>query len=119
MFENGIRITVCLAILMTSITTAQGQSLSGLCLDNREPGCMPRFIPFKGLAIDFCEETCALQKPVKVNGLNAVLYNMVCKADYPTKLGGRVMLLEQKGKQNQSTLLFIDKREVRSVVSCP
>ena len=119
MFENIVRITACLAILTTSITSAQGQSLSGLCLDNREPGCMPRYIPFKGLAINFCEETCVLKNPVNVNGLNAVLYNMVCKADYPTKLGGRVMLLEQKGRQNQNTLLFIDKREVRSVLPCP
>jgi hypothetical protein len=108
-----------LTILITSITTAQAQSLSGLCLDNREPGCMPRFIPFKGLTIDFCEETCALQNPVKVKGLEAVLYDMVCQADFPTKIGGRVMLLEQKSGQDQSSLLFIDKREVRKIVACP
>ena len=117
MFKNVVKITAYLAIMITS--TAHGQSLSGLCLENREPGCMPRFIPFNGMTIDFCEETCALKNPVKVNGLKAVLYDMVCKADYPTELGGRVMLLEQKGKKNQDTLLFIDKSEVRYVVPCP
>ena len=46
--------------------------LSGMCLDNLEAGCQGRYLPFRGLTIDFCEETCSLINPINIEGISAL-----------------------------------------------
>jgi len=58
--------------------------LSGMCLDNLEVGCQGRYLPFRGLKIDFCEETCSLTNPVDLKEINATTYDFECVADYTT-----------------------------------
>lgn len=99
--------------------SAQPHSLSGYCLDMREGGCMPRFLPFHGLSIDFCEESCTMTNPVSVRDLDAVLYDMECIADYDTPLSGRVMVLSQTSWSGHQRLSFIDERETLEIVPCP
>ncbi len=98
---------------------AQVRDLSGLCLDLREDGCTERFLRFRGLTIDFCEETCTLTAPTAVRGMEATLFDMRCQSDMPTDIGGRVMVLRQTDSSNASRLLFIDRRDVFAIVRCP
>ena len=98
---------------------AQPRSLSGYCLDMREVGCMPRFLPFEGMSINFCEESCTLNNPVNVRDLEATLYDMECSADYDSPMPGRVMLLSQTRWDGRQQLSFIDRRETLAIVPCP
>ena len=50
-------------------------NLTGMCLDNRKVGCQSRYLPFKVLTIDFCEETCTLTNPVDIREINETLYD--------------------------------------------
>ena len=99
---------------------AAAQSLNGMCLDMREAGCMPRFLPFEGRFIGFCEETCELTNPVNVRGMDAVLYDLSCMADYDSPLeGARVMLLAQTGWDGRRTMSWIYERDTYDIVPCP
>ena len=98
---------------------AQPRDLTGMCLDNLDDGCMPRYLPFQGLSVDFCEETCQLENPVDLRDLDGRLYDMTCLADYPDPPGGRVLILSQTDHQGRSRLWFIDRHETREIVPCP
>ncbi|MCC6002643.1 MAG: hypothetical protein JJU19_17555 [Pararhodobacter sp.] len=106
-------------LALPGAASAQPHDLSGLCLDAGQAGCMPRYLPFDGLSIDFCEETCTLGNPVTVRGLAARLYDMTCLADYPDPPGGRVLILRQSGPDGRARLWFIDQAESREIVPCP
>lgn len=101
-----------------SLDRASAQNLTGYCLDNREGGCQDRYIPFRGNTIDFCEETCTLTNPTKVRGLNATLYDFVCRSDSPTAMGGRVMLLQQTDPLGKTRTSFVSKHDTKSIVRC-
>lgn len=105
--------------LMLSALPSVSQDLTGYCLDNIEAGCMDRYLPFYEQTIDFCEETCTLTNPVPVRDMDAVLYDFVCQADYPSPFNGRVMLLRQTDWNEEVFLSLIDERETRSIVPCP
>jgi hypothetical protein len=110
---------VTLAIVTGASVRAQIPTLSGLCLDLRVAGCTERFLPFDGLTIDLCEETCTLTNPVTVRALEGTLYDRVCLSDSPTDMEGRVLLLRQTDRAGQSRLLLIDHREILAIVPCP
>ena len=120
--------TICLtfAVLLGNVGLSWGaggfpNSLDGLCLDNVEEGCMPRFLPLKGHKISYCEASCDLTNPVKMRGMDGVLYDLSCRADggdgeYPD----RVMLLKQKPKDGKgSSMLWIDLANTFKIVLCP
>lgn len=119
-FTRWLQSLLLAAVGLTPIPAeAQPRSLSGFCLDMREPGCMPRYLPFRGLTIDFCEETCTLTNPVNVRDLDATLYDMECLADYDSPMPGRVMLLSQTRWDGRQQLSFIDRHETLAIVPCP
>ena len=99
--------------------SASAENLTGYCLDTGSAGCQDRFIPFDGKSIDFCEETCGLTNPTLVRGLNATLYDFVCKSDNPSTEGGRVMILRQKDWAGKSTISLVTERETQPIVKCP
>ena len=120
--------TICLtlAVLIGNVGVSWGAGefpnfLDGLCLDNVEEGCMPRFLPLKGHNISYCEASCDLINPVKMRGMDGVLYDLSCRADvgvgeYPD----RVMLLKQNPKDGKGSLmLWIDSADIFKIVRCP
>lgn len=112
--------TVLMALVgVTSLASAQPAGMSGLCLDLREGGCTARFLPFSGLRIDFCEESCELSNPVNVRDLNGTLFDLSCVADYPNPPSGRVLILEQTRFTGKKTLSWIDGVETFEIVPCP
>ena len=95
-------------------------SLDGLCLDNVEEGCMPRFLPLKGHKISYCEASCDLTNPVKTRGMDGVLYDLSCSADGGGEYPDRVMLLKQKSKDGKgSSMSWIDSADPFKIVRCP
>ena len=113
------RLFLALVISNTALH-ASAQSLDGLCLDTVEEGCMPRFLPFYGNSVDFCEETCSLEKPVNVRGLDGVLYDLSCRADYDTPLDGlRIMLLTQMNWEGRRSMYWISANGTIKIVACP
>jgi hypothetical protein len=79
---------------------------------------MDRYLPFVGSSIGFCEESCELTNPVDVRGLDATLYDFVCRADYGD-FTRRVMLLTQRDFEDRVTTSFIDENGTRRIVPCP
>ena len=119
-----MKATIKLAMLAAlcvpiSFASAKEESLSGFCIDNAEAGCLPRHIPFEGLAIDFCEATCTLINPEDVPGLDATLYDLACESDQPAEETARVMILRQTDWAGQKRISLVDGRETRPVVPCP
>lgn len=98
---------------------AQPVSMSGLCLDMRQEGCTARYLPFSGLQIDFCEESCQLTNPVNVRDLDGTLFDLSCVADYPSPPSGRVLILEQTSFTGERALSWIDAVETLAIVPCP
>ena len=119
-------ICLTIAVLLGNVGVSWGAGefpnfLDGLCLDNVEEGCMPRFLPLKGRNISYCEASCDLINPVKMRGMDGVLYDLSCRADvgvgeYPD----RVMLLKQNPKDGKGSLmLWIDSADTFKIVRCP
>lgn len=119
--------TICLtiAVLLGSVWMSWNavgfpKSLDGLCLDNVEEGCMPRFLPLKGHKISYCEASCDLTNPVETRGMDGVLYDLSCSADGGGEYPDRVMLLKQKPKHGKgSSMSWIDSSDIFKVVRCP
>jgi hypothetical protein len=98
---------------------AAAQNLTGLCLDLREEGCMPRHLPFDGNTIDFCEETCRLTGPVPVRGMDATLYDLQCRGDYGAIPDKRVMILRQQDYALGPQSSWVDPNSTYPIVRCP
>ena len=106
--------------------------LSGMCLDNLEAGCQGRYLPFRGLKIDFCEETCSLINPINIEGINATAFDFECLSDNKRPLASRVLLILSNNQSENPDLMFIRSDfykssgsnqiktsiSVRSVVTC-
>ncbi|MBT4844718.1 MAG: hypothetical protein HON92_04720 [Planctomycetaceae bacterium] len=119
--------TLCLTItvLIGSVGTSFGagefpNSLDGLCLDNVEEGCMPRFLPLKDHKITYCEASCELTNPVKTKGISGVLYELSCRTDDDGQYSDRVLLLKETPKNKKvSAMLWIDSTDIFKIVRCP
>ena len=119
--------TLCLsiAVLFGLVKTSWGAgefpySLDGLCLDNLEEGCMPRYLPLKGHKISYCEASCVLINRVKMRGMDGVLYDLSCTTDSSEEHPARVMLLKQKLKNNnEGSMSWIDSGGTFKIVRCP
>lgn len=94
--------SLMLPVLLLPVNTIEAQDLTGFCLDLGEGGCTGRYLPFEGLTIGFCEESCTLNNPVPVNGLDAMLYDMTCGSDNPGTSDGRVMILRQVDRRSNN-----------------
>jgi hypothetical protein len=53
-----------------------------------------------------------------VKGLDATLYDFVCKSDSPTAMAGRVMILRQKISNDKSTISLVTEGETRPIARC-
>lgn len=112
-------LTLCAAAMMfTSQAHSQVQNLSGYCLDMKEEGCMPRFIPFSGMSIDFCEESCSLGNATPVRDLDAVLYDKSCIADWGRPDLERVLIIQQTDYSGRSNISWVDKYQTLDIVRC-
>ena len=119
--------TLCLTIMMLigSVAASFGteefpNSLDGLCLDNVEDGCMPRFLPLKDHKITYCEASCELTNPVKTKGINGVLYKLSCRTDDDGQYSDRVLILKGTPKNTKvSAMLWIDSTDILKIVRCP
>ena len=135
-------IKVCLIVLFPCLSSPSWSDelnfqlikddLSGMCLDNLEAGCQGRYLPFRGLTIDFCEETCSLINPITIEGINATAFDFECLSDNITPLASRVLLILSKNQSENPDLVFVRSDfykssgsnqiktsiSVRSVVSC-
>ena len=111
---------ITLALLLAPVSAPVfGQNLSGYCLDMREEGCMPRYIPFAGNTIDFCEESCQLTAPTEVRGMDATLYDLQCSGDYGEIPDMRVMLLTQESPMSGQQSYWIGPQDIFQIVPCP
>tara|TARA_B100001093_G_C26493496_1_gene870066 strand:+ start:67 stop:552 length:486 start_codon:yes stop_codon:yes gene_type:complete len=124
-FMRNLTATLCLTItvLLESVGVGLGaeefpNSLDGLCLDNLEEGCMPRYLPLKGHKISYCEASCDLTNPVKTRGMDGVLYDLSCTTDDSREYPARVMLLRQKNGKSGS-MSWIDQAGTYKIVRCP
>ena len=135
-------IKVCLIVLFPCLSSPSWgdelnfqlikDDLSGMCLDNLEAGCQGRYLPFRGLTIDFCEETCSLINPINIEGINATAFDFECLSDNITPLASRVLLILSKNQSENPDLVFVRSDfykstgsiqlktsiSVRSVVTC-
>ena len=135
-------IKVCLIVLFSCLSSPNWSDelnfqlikddLSGMCLDNLEAGCQERYLPFRGLTIDFCEETCSLINPITIEGINATAFDFECLSDNITPLASRVLLILSKNQSENPDLVFVRSDfykstgsiqlktsiSVRSVVTC-
>ena len=95
-------------------------AFDGLCIDNREAGCVDRYIPFRGKTLDFCEASCTLTNRVDVRDMDGALYDVECLSDSGSKpIGPRVFWLLQTGGFNTERLIMVDESNVWAVVACP
>ena len=135
-------IKVCLIVLFPCLSSPSWSDelnfqlikddLSGMCLDNLEDGCQGRYLPFRGLTIDFCEETCSLINPINIEGINATAFDLECLSDNTKPLASRVLLILSNNQSENPDLMFIRSDfykstgsiqletsiSVRSVVTC-
>jgi hypothetical protein len=115
---SSIPTAFALVVLAGSFDIVSAQNLKGYCLDNGEAGCQDRYLPFIGNSIDFCEETCTLTNPTMIRGLNATLYDFVCRSDSPSEMAGRVMILHQTGFDGNTRTSLVSKNGTRPIVRC-
>ena len=92
-------------------------NLTGMCLDNHKAGCQSRYLPFKGLMIDFCEETCTLTNPVDIRGINEILYDFECTSDYAPPFLSQVLLTLRKNHSGSSDLMFVRSAFLKGIGS--
>ena len=127
-FMKKLTATLCLTITMLIKSVGAGfcaeefpNSLDGLCLDNVEEGCMPRFLPLKDHKITYCEASCELTNPVKTKGISGVLYKLSCKTDDDDgQYSDRIILLKKTPKNaKENTILWIDSTDIFEIVRCP
>ncbi len=124
------KLTATLCLTITMLIGSKGasfgagefpNSLNGLCLDNVEEGCMPRYLPLKDHKITYCETSCELTNPVKTKGISGVLYKLSCRTD--DNIGhysDRVLLLKTTLKNEKvSAMLWIDSTDIFKIVRCP
>ena len=135
-------IKVCLIVLFPCLSSPSWSDelnfqlikddLSGMCLDNLEDGCQGRYLPFRGLKIDFCEETCSLINPINIEGINATAFDFDCLSDNTRPLASRGLLNFINNQSENPDLMFIRSDfykssgsnqletsiSVRSVVTC-
>lgn len=98
---------------------SEAGTLTGYCIDLQEAGCSDRFLPFYGMTVDSCEETCTLRNPVPIRGLEATLYDRECVADYDTPMEGRVLILSQRDWTGNLRRQIIDDATSYAIVACP
>ncbi len=111
---------IALVLLLAPVSAPVfAQNLSGFCLDMREDGCMPRYVPFSGNGIDFCEESCQLAAPAEVRGMDATLYDLQCSGDYGEIPDIRVMLLTQQSEIYGPQSYWIGQQDIFQIVPCP
>ncbi len=120
--------TLCLTITMligsVGASFCAGEfpnSLDGLCLDNVEDGCMPRFLPLKDYKITYCEASCELINPFKTKGISGVFYKLSCETDDDDgQYSDRIILLKETPKNaKENAMLWIDSTDVFEIVRCP
>lgn len=117
----GLTITMLIGSVGTSFDAGEfPSSLDGLCLDNVEEGCMPRFLPLKDHKITYCEASCELTNPVKTKGFSGILYKLSCRTDDDGQYSDRVLLLKETPKNaTVSVMLWIDSTDIFKIVRCP
>lgn len=117
----GLAITMLIGSVGTSFDAGKfPSSLDGLCLDNVEEGCMPRFLPLKDHKITYCEASCELTNPVKTKGISGILYKLSCRTDDDGQYSDRVLLLKETPKNAKlSVMLWIDSTDIFKIVRCP
>jgi len=92
-------------------------NLTGMCLDNHKAGCQSRYLPFTGLTIDFCEETCTLTNPVDIREINEILYDFECTSDYASPFLSQVLLTLRKNHSGSSDLMFVRSASLKGIGS--
>ena len=92
-------------------------NLTGMCLDNHKAGCQRRYLPFKGLVIDFCEETCTLTNPVDIGDINETLYDFECTSDYASPFLSQVLLTLRKNHSDSLDLMFVRSAFLKGIGS--
>ena len=105
--------------LTVSTGTVAANTLTGYCVDTLEGGCMDRFLPFRGMTIDYCEETCTLRNPVAIRGLEATLYDRDCLADFDTPKQGGVLVMTQRDWSGRVSRQIMDATSSYAIVPCP
>jgi len=82
-------------LLSLAVTPAAAQDLRGWCFPANE--CMGVQIPIGSGTYDTCEETCSLSNPVAVRGMDATLYDEVCRGDWMQggTITNRIMFIKQ------------------------
>ena len=117
-----LTITMLIGSVGTSFDAGEfPNSLDGLCLDNVEEGCMPRFLPLKDHKITYCEASCELTNPVKTEGISGVLYKLSCKTDDDNEqYSDRIVLLKETPKNaKENAMLWIESTDIFEIVPCP
>jgi len=117
-----LTITTLIGSMGTSFSAGEfPNSLDGLCLDNVEEGCMPRFLPLKDFKITYCEASCTLTNPVKIKDMSGILYKLSCRTDDDNRqYSDRIMLLKETPENaKKSVMLWIDSTDIFEIVHCP
>jgi len=116
--------TMLLSLTVTNVRAGETldfsllrNNLTGMYLDNHKAGCQSRYLPFKGLTIDFCEETCTLTNPVDTRGINEILYDFECISDYAPPSLSQVLLTLRKNHSGSSDLIFVRSAYLKGIGS--
>ena len=100
--------------LMSSAISVQAQSFTGWCFPADD--CMGEQSPIRGNSFDTCEETCTLQKPVRINGMSANAYERVCRGDGGTRKDR--VIIARSTEAGVTSLYYISETFVTKLERC-
>ncbi len=110
------RLTIAAVIVVGSSTAVIAGSFDGWCF--MEDVCTgPSKI--ENDVYDTCEETCVMKNPTSVNGMDGLLYNVVCEGDHlesPTQ--ERMLFLKYKDYSGKPRALAVGKNGSQELARC-
>jgi hypothetical protein len=96
-------------------SASNAQNFDGWCFP--ENACMGSTIPIENNAYESCESTCTLANPVKVRGLEATLFDVVCKGDWGSSRE-RMFLSKITNVHGKTKVVVISQTEATELQRC-
>jgi hypothetical protein len=114
--SSFLGISIASLVVMYSSKLATAGSFDGWCFKQDDCGG-----PYKieKDAFGTCESYCRLTEPTKVNGMDGLLYNVVCEADHldrPSK--ERMLMMRYKDYDGKARALAVGKHGPRELIRC-
>jgi hypothetical protein len=117
MIEAGLNSSAlrCLVIVASVIAGSSSQAaMTEWCIPS--DGCMEAE-PLRNDGFNTCEETCSLSRPVRVEGMNGILFDVACRGD-SASYDYRMLFLEFVDDTGQDSALIIRNHGAEQLERC-